>query len=307
MIEACTTVICDTDFAANNGWTKGWVALALCIMGFAIAVRFCTDVGPHHMDLFDDYVNTKGMIFVGIMEAFSLGWVYLREKQCEMVGSLAVNIFNIGYWGSLICGTIYSLLFAYPRYEMKDGEEKLMDFNGGVGHSAVWIGFTICAIGWSTSVYIALQKAKAFSPTLTKQQALWGIAGWIGAEDIREHVNSAGGLNEWKSSTDEEIRIWTRCDFSKLSMIWGWLIKYFIPGFLFVLLADQLRKEHYEPLMGLKTGSAYQLEGMLPFILMCICVFGVMAFPGLMEQDYDRIDNTGQVKVEAEMADIEVI
>jgi len=305
MIEACTTVICDTDFAANNGWTKGWVALVLCILGFAIAVRFCTDVGPYHMDLFDDYVNTKGMIFVGIMEAFSLGWVYQREKQCEMVGSLAVNIFNIGYWGSLVCAIFYSFLFAYPRYEVKDGEKSLVDFNKGLGHSAVWIGFTICVIGWSASVYVALQKAKAFDPKLTTLQALWGIAGWIGAEDIREHVNSGGVVDGWKTNTDEEIRIWTRCDFSKLSIIWGGLIKFFIPGFLFTLLSDQLRKEHYQPLMGLKTGSPYQLEGMIPFILMLICVFTVMAFPRLMEQDYDRKENTGGKAVEAEMADVE--
>jgi len=304
MIEACTTVICDSDFAGNKGWTKGWVALALCILGFAIAVGFCTDVGPYHMDLFDNYVNTKGMIFVGIMEAFSLGWVYLREKQCEMVGSLAVNIFNIGYWGSLSFATCLSLLFAWPKYEEVDGKEKLKGFSEGAGHSAVWIGFAICAIGWSTSVCIALQKAKAFSPKLTTRQALWGIAGWIGAEDIRVHVNSAGGLTEWKSSNFEEYRIWYGCDFTKLSIIWGWLIKYFIPGFLFVLLADQLRKEHYEPLMGLKTGSAYQMEGMLPFIVMCICVFGIMAFPRLMEQDYDRPENTGQMKVGAGKADV---
>merc|ERR1719320_719040 len=67
MIEACTTVICDTDFAGSHGMTKPWVSLALCFVGFMIAVAFCTDVGPHHMDLFDDYVNTKGLIFVGIM------------------------------------------------------------------------------------------------------------------------------------------------------------------------------------------------------------------------------------------------
>jgi len=293
MIEACTTVICDTDFARKNGLTKAWVSLVLCIGGFLIAVAFCTDVGPYHMDLFDDYVNTKGMIFVGIMEAFSLGWVYQQEKQCEMVGSAAVNIFNGGYWGCLVFSTILSFCFAYPRYTVDDdGEKVLLDFNGGVGHYAVWIGFGICAIGWSTSVFMALQKARAFAPTLTTREALWGIAGWVGAEDIREHINSNGGVKEWKSSTEEEVRIWTRCDFSKLSIIWGWLIKYFIPGFLFVLLSDQLRKEHYAPVMGLKTGSALQLEGMIPFILMLICVVGVMVFPQLMEQEYDRNDKS---------------
>jgi len=304
MIEACTTVICDTDFAGNRGWTKTWVSLALCILGFLIAIPFCTDVGPYHMDLFDDYVNTKGMIFVGIMEAFSLGWVYQRDKQCELVGTEAVNIFNGGYWGCLVFATLLCFLLATPRYAGSGDAKALVDFNGGLGHSAVWVGFAVCVIGWSASLFYALLKARAFAPKLTTLSALWGIAGWIGAEDIREHINSGGGQHEWKTSIEEELRIWTRCDFSKLSIIWGWLIKYFIPGFLFVLLADQLRKEHYSPLMGLKTGSWYQMEGMLPFILMLICVVGIMVCPQLMEQEYDRKDKTAK-KVDTEMADVD--
>lgn len=306
MIEACTTVICDTDLAQKRGWTKPWVSLVLCIVGFLIAVSFCTDVGPHHMDLFDDYVNTKGMIFVGILEAFSLGWVYLYTKQCEMVGNDAVNIFNYGYWGCLVFSTILCFCLAFPRYTTPDpdsGEKELLDFNGGVGHGAVWIGFAICAIGWSASLIVALQKAKAFNPKLTTGEAIWGIAGWIGAEEIREHINSGGGQTQWKSSSAEELRIWTRCDFGKLSIVWGWLIKFFIPGFLFVLLSDQLRKEHYAPLMNLETGSIYQFEGMIPFILMLIVVVGVMVFPQLMEQDYDR--NLNVKTGGTEMANVE--
>jgi len=302
MIEACTTVVCDTDFAEKRGWTKPWVSLILCIVGFLIAVAFCTDVGPYHMDLFDDYVNTKGMIFVGIMEAFSLGWVYQFEKQCKMVGSTAVGIFNVGYWGSLVFATIVSFLCAFPRYTVgADGDKILVDFNGGVGHHAVWIGFAICAVGWSVSVVMALRAAKNFNMKLTTGQALWAIVGWIGAEDIREFINSSGGEKTWKCSVKEELRIWMKCDFSKLSIIWGWLIKYFIPGFLFVLLSDQLRKEHYAPLMGLKTGSIYQFEGLIPLILMLICVVAIMVLPELMEQEYDRNLKTGKIE-DTEMA-----
>jgi len=289
MIEACTTVICDTDFAGSHGMTKPWVSLALCFVGFMIAVAFCTDVGPHHMDLFDDYVNTKGMIFVGIMEAFSLGWVYQYEKQCKIVGPSAVSIFNVGYWGSLVFATIVSFCFAYPRYTRdEEGEKKLLDFDGGVGHYAVWIGFFICAIGWTISLVFALALARRFNVTISTGQALWGIAGWVGAEDLRQFINSSGGL--WTSSFEREVNMWLRCDFSKLSIVWGWLIKYFIPGFLFVLLSDQMRKEHYAPMpvMNLETGSVYQFEGLIPLILMLICVIGIMIFPQLMEQEYDR-------------------
>jgi len=303
MIEACTTVICDTDFAANHGMTKPWVSLVLCVVGFLIAVAFCTDVGPYHMDLYDDYVNTKGMIFVGIMEAFSLGWVYQNEKQCDLVGPAAVKIFNVGYWGCLVFSQMLCFLLAFPRYEEKDGEKVYLDFDGGLGHHAVWIGFGICVIGWQVSLFIALQNARRFDPKLTTGQALWGIAGWIGAEDIREFINSSGGQTEWKSSAEEELRIWMLCDFSKLSIIWGWLIKYFTPGFLYVLLADQMRKEHYDP--NVERGSVYQFEGLIPLILMLIVVVLIMVFPQLMEQEYDRNINT-ETKENMEMANVDI-
>jgi len=302
MIEACTTVICDTDFAVKSGWTKTYVSLALCILGFLIGVPFCSDVGPYHMDIFDNYVSTKGMIFVGMTEAFALGWVYLVGDQMETVGAAAVKIWNFGYWCALIFSTILCFSLAYPRYTMEEGEKVLLDFNGGVGHHAVWIGFGICVIVWSASLCIALRKARAFDPNLSTRAALWGITGWVGCEDIRQHVNSGGGAREWTSTPEEELRMWKRCDFGKLSIFWGWLIKYFIPGFLFVLLSDQMRKEEYAPMMDLKPGSAYQLEGLIPFMLMLICIFTVMAFPQTMQQEYDDKARKNEIAGKMEMA-----
>jgi len=299
MIEACTTVICDTDFASERGYTKPLVSPVLCLLAFLIAVPFCTDVGPYHMDIFDNYVSTKGMIFVGMMETFALGWVYLFEDQVKIVGTDAVKIWNIGYWVTLILATLISFCLAYPRYKSNEnGEKSLVDFNGGLGHHSVWIGFVICVIGWSGSLFFSLQKAQAHDKSLDTRAALWGIGGWLGCEDLRKYVNSAAGAEKWESTPDEELRMWTTCDFSKLSIVWGWLVKYFIPGFLFVLLADQLRKEEYDPMMNLKPGSSYQLEGLIPFILMLVCIFAVMIYPQSMEQDYDHKKSKAQDDVD---------
>jgi len=290
MIEACTTVICDTDFAAKRGWNKMWVSLVLCIIAFLLSLPYCTDVGPYHIDLMDFYVNSFGMTFVGMMETFALGWVYLYSEQCKVVGESAVKIWDIGYWSTLIFSTILCFCLSFPRYYIPEDETEktLLDFNGGVGNKSVWIGFVLCVLGWSTTLYIALGNAKAYNPDIGTREALWGIMGWFGAEDIREHVNSGGGETEWKSTPEEERRIWLQCDCGKLSFVWGWLIKYFIPPFLFVLLSDLLRKEQYNPFMGLEVGSALQIQGQFPFILMLLCVFGVMVYPQSMEQEYDR-------------------
>jgi len=291
MIEACATVICDTDMARKYNWGKTYVSFVLCVIGFLLAIPYCTDVGSYHMDVIDNYVNTKGMTFVGMMEAFALGWIYLYDRQCHLVGAPAVNLWNYGYWILLIFSTFVCFCLAFPRYKYEDDstEKTLLDFNGGpLGNKAVWIGFAICVTGWPTLAYVAVGRAKAFNKKLSTREAIWGVMGWWGAEDIREHINSGGGIREWTTSPEEERRICLSCDFSKLSIGWGWLIKYFIPGFLFVLLCDQLRKEQYDPFMGIEVGSGYQFEGMIPFIFMLIVVFGIMAQPSLMEQSYDH-------------------
>jgi len=291
-IEACATVVCDTDMAKKYKWSKTSVSLVLCVVGFLMSIGYCTDVGGYHTGIIDNFVFTKGFTFIGMMESFVLGWVYLYDDQCQLVGASAVRLWNYGYWIMLIFSTVLCFCLAFPRYNDNDD---LLDFNGGpLGHKSVWIGFVICIIGWPSVAFVAVNRARAFNQNLSTREAIWGVMGWWGAEDIREHVNSGGGTREWKSSPDEERRICLSCDCSKLSIGWGWLLKYFIPGLLFVLLSDQLRKEHYAPFMGLEVGSAYQLEGMLPFILMLLVVFGVMAFPSVMEQSYDEKHETSK-------------
>jgi len=299
-IEGFATAICDTDMAKKKKWTKTGVSFVLCVIGFLMSIGYCTDVGGYHTGIIDNFVFTKGFTFIGMMESFVLGWVFLYDHQCQVVGAPAVNLWNYGYWSLLVFCTMVCFFLAFPRYD--DGDA-LVDFNGGpLGHNSFWIGFAICIVGWPSLAFVAVNRAKAFNQNLSTREAIWGVTGWWGAEDIREHVNSGGGTSEWKSSPDEERRICLSCDCSKLSIGWGWLLKYFIPGLLFVLLCDQLRKEHYDPYMGFEFGSAYQMEGMLPFVFMLLAVFGVMAFPSLMEQSYDQ-KYVGKSSLANEMVD----
>jgi len=122
-----------------------------------------------------------------------------------------------------------------------------------------------------------------------------GVMGWWGAEDIRVHVNSGCGATEWESSREEERRICLSCRCSKLSIIWGLLIKYVVPGFLLVVLFDQVLRVMFKTLL---LAPEYQFEGFLPFIVMVLCVLVVMIFPSLMEQSYDHKDDEMMKTVE---------
>merc|ERR1719204_49434 len=43
MVEACATVICDTDMARKYNWGKTYVSFVLCVIGFLLAIPYCTD------------------------------------------------------------------------------------------------------------------------------------------------------------------------------------------------------------------------------------------------------------------------
>jgi len=278
MITACATVICDTDMARKNKWDKRLVSLVLCVVGFLLSIPYCTDVGYYHIELINDYINTKGKIFVGMMEAFVLGWIYLYEDQCQLVGVSAVKIWNFGYWFLLI----FSIVLGFSL-----GEE-LRD-------KSALLGFFICVIGWPHVAVVAVSRAMAFNPDISMREAFWGVMGWWGAEDIRVHVNSGCGATEWESSREEERRICLSCRCSKLSIIWGLLIKYVVPGFLLVVLFDQVLRVMFKTLL---LAPEYQFEGFLPFIVMVLCVLVVMIFPSLMEQSYDHKDDEMMKTVE---------
>jgi len=292
MITACATVICDTDMARKNKWDKRLVSLVLCVVGFLLSIPYCTDVGYYHIELINDYINTKGKIFVGMMEAFVVGWVYLYEDQCQLVGASAVKLWNFGYWFLLIFSIVLGFSLAEKQYYIS---ERVNSFDGGIGDKSALLGFFICVIGWPHVAVVAVSRAMAFNPDISMREAFWGVMGWWGAEDIRAHVNSGCGASEWESSREEERRICLSCGCSKLSIIWGLLIKYVVPGFLLVVLFYQMRRETFGPV---QEASVYQFEGFLPFIVMVLCVLVVMIFPSLMEQSCDHKDDEMMKTVE---------
>merc|ERR1712129_516078 len=75
-----------------------------------------------------------------------------------------------------------------------------------------------------------------------------------------------------------------------LSFVWGFLIKYFIPTLLLLLLTDQMRKDSYAAgnYCGKNMQLKYQILGVLIFVTMISAVIVVAIFPDLMAQDFDK-------------------
>jgi len=304
MIEATSVVITDSDFGRGR-LSRPLVAGVLCLFAFGLATLFCFDVGNYHIDVVDHWTITRGMVFIGIMETFALGWVYRIEEQVKAVGRSAVYSWVFGYWFSLFIGVFVALILA-KRVEAPDGTT--LDYSDWLGADSFWVGLGMVLWGWIVSGAYSICSANGHierrgdKPKVRRRDIYWGIFGWWGAEDLRTYINSSGGENDWTPTRKNEcqtLKPW-RCD--KLSFAWGWLIKYFIPSLLLVLLMDNLKKDIYQD--SYDYPWKYQIEGVVGFCLIVLVTAFVACFPGCMAQSWDKQQqNLGGVQAWQKEAD----
>ena len=55
------------------------------------------------------YINTWGMVLIGMLECFAVGWVYKIDRQYQKVGQVSVLIYNVGFFIALFLGTVLAI------------------------------------------------------------------------------------------------------------------------------------------------------------------------------------------------------
>ena len=111
IIEAFTSAMID-----KFGVSRKKVVTYVSIIGFLGSLVFTTDAGLYWLDIVDHYLNHYGLITVGILEAFIIGWLYKTELlKIHIVNNLGLSgkthkIFNyiiLQLW-------MYSIKFITP-------------------------------------------------------------------------------------------------------------------------------------------------------------------------------------------------
>lgn len=74
IIEAFTSAILD-----KFSFRRKAVITALCVTGFTGSLLFATNAGLYWLDIVDHFLNQYGLITVGILEAFIIGWLYKTD------------------------------------------------------------------------------------------------------------------------------------------------------------------------------------------------------------------------------------
>ncbi|MBW6409672.1 sodium-dependent transporter [Clostridium weizhouense] len=95
LVEAISAAIID-----KFGWKRKKVVTTLSIVGFLISTVFATNAGLYLLDIMDNFINNYGIVVVGLLEAFVIGWIVKPKTIREHTNSM--SYFKIGKWWDVI-------------------------------------------------------------------------------------------------------------------------------------------------------------------------------------------------------------
>eukprot|EP00281_Chroomonas_sp_CCMP1168_P024968 CAMPEP_0206227452 /NCGR_PEP_ID=MMETSP0047_2-20121206/8633_1 /ASSEMBLY_ACC=CAM_ASM_000192 /TAXON_ID=195065 /ORGANISM="Chroomonas mesostigmatica_cf, Strain CCMP1168" /LENGTH=946 /DNA_ID=CAMNT_0053650609 /DNA_START=46 /DNA_END=2886 /DNA_ORIENTATION=+ len=179
------------------------ILLVVAFLSLLIGVFFCLDNGLYTLDAVDYYANSLSLVFVGLMEAIAVGWVFGMQEQVALLGAPAVAIYN----GSWLLGVVGGCEIGF--YLGRD----YGDF-AGVTFGVVTI---LCGSGIAMLVI-----RRSLSPHLTEGQRQWALV-MGNVEQLRFELNAVVCPEGSKNN--------------KIPMLWSFLLKYLCCTSLCAILA----------------------------------------------------------------------
>jgi len=87
IIEAFSSAIID-----KFGADRKKVVSTVCLIGFCGSILFTSHAGLYWLDIVDHFLNQYGLVTVGIVEAFIVGWLYRTERlKMHLVTQLGMS------------------------------------------------------------------------------------------------------------------------------------------------------------------------------------------------------------------------
>ena len=95
LVEAVSSAVID-----KTGWERKKVVSLICGVGFIVSIAFATRAGLYLLDIIDNFVNNYGIVVIGLLEAFVIGWIIKPETIRNHTNS--VSYYRIGKWWDII-------------------------------------------------------------------------------------------------------------------------------------------------------------------------------------------------------------
>lgn len=96
LVEAVSTVMHDKYPHVR----KEDVSLYVCVIGLICGIVFTTFAGLYYLDITDHFITNYGLVIVGLLEVWAIGWLYGAENLRKYIND--VSDIKIGKWWNIL-------------------------------------------------------------------------------------------------------------------------------------------------------------------------------------------------------------
>lgn len=106
LVEASSSAVID-----KTGMNRKKIVTLVCSVGYIISIFYSTGAGLFFLDIIDSFINSYGIVTVGLLEAFTIGWLYGSHKIREH--SNAISYYPIGRWWDIMVKFVTPAVLLY--------------------------------------------------------------------------------------------------------------------------------------------------------------------------------------------------
>lgn len=95
LVEASSSAFID-----KTGANRKKVVSLVCLVGYSISIIYTTGAGLYFLDIIDNFVNSYGIVSIGLLEAIAVGWFFGASKIREHTNPM--SYFSVGKWWNVM-------------------------------------------------------------------------------------------------------------------------------------------------------------------------------------------------------------
>jgi len=152
LVEAFSSAIID-----KFHYSRGSVVSVVCITGFLGSIIFTAKSGLYWIDIVDHFITHYGLVVIGILECFVVGWIFKASKLREHINHASGKVLN-GFWDVCIKVVTPLVLILLLVNDLKT--ELSAPYEGYSWMAILMIGRDWLVIALIVSLFIAMRPWK---------------------------------------------------------------------------------------------------------------------------------------------------
>ena len=157
LVEASSSALID-----KTGAGRKKVVSLVCLVGYAISIVYSTGAGLYFLDIIDNFVNSYGIVTVGLLEAITIGWLFGASKIREHTNP--ISYFSVGKWWNIMVKFVTPLILTFMIISNVINEI-LKPYGGYSQKALIAFGWSVVIIGIGLSLILCQRPWKDRSIT----------------------------------------------------------------------------------------------------------------------------------------------